>query len=379
MTERNTTVAIEGDSWLINGEPTYPGRQHQGHRVEGLLLNSRMANALFDDENELTAPLWAYPDTERWDPDRNTAEFVAALPGYRSRGLLAVTVNLQGASPFGYYRLPEFRAYMKSMGHDVPDETMWAGLPGPESQPWRNSAFDADGGLKGPYVDRLESVLMAADRLGMVVVLGIFYFGQDERLADENAVVQAVTNTCNWVLNNDHRNVVLEINNECNVRRYEHEILQPHRVHELIEHARGIVREGRRLLVGTSYGGGRVPDDSVCRASDFLLMHGNGVTEPRRIAQMVDEARGLPGYRPMPILFIEDDHFDFEKPSNNFLSALSRYASWGYFDPGKGAGGMAAPGDYRQGYQNVPINWGINTARKEGFFNLLSAVTGAKV
>ena len=187
----------------------------------------------------------------------------------------------------------------------------------------------------------------------------------------------AVTNACDWLLEHNHRNVVVEINNECNVQRYEHEILQPHRVHELIELAKAIEKDGRRLLVGTSYGGRRVPDDSVCGVSDFLLMHGNGVTDPNRIAEMVDQARALPSYRPMPVLFIEDDHFEFDQPSNNFVSALSRYASWGYFDPGEGAGGGAASGDYTEGYQNVPINWAINTPRKQAFFDLLQKVTGA--
>ena len=91
---------------------------------------------------------------------------------------------------------------------------------------------------------------------------------------------------------------------------------------------------------------------------------------------MVVETRALPSYTDKPILFTEDDHFDFDKPENNFLSALSEYASWGYFDPGDAAGGKSQFGDYRDGYQNVPVNWGINTDRKRGFFKLLSEITG---
>ena len=56
--------------------------------------------------------------------------------------------------------------------------------------------------------------------------------------------------------------------------------------------------------------------------------------------------------------------------------ALSGRAGWGYFDPGQGAGGRIAFGDYVEGYQNPPINWGINTARKTAFFETLRAVTG---
>ena len=75
-----------------------------------------------------------------------------------------------------------------------------------------------------------------------------------------------------------------------------------------------------------------MPRENVVRVSDFLLIHGNGVSNPDRIAEMVQQTRKVAGYRPMPILFNEDDHFDFDKPRNNFTSAVSDYASWGYFD-----------------------------------------------
>jgi hypothetical protein len=110
-----------------------------------------------------------------------------------------------------------------------------------------------------------------------------------------------------------------------------------------------------------------VPGENVVRSSDFLLMHGNGVRDPARIAAMVREARAVPGYRPMPILFNEDDHFDFDQSSNNFESALSERASWGYFDPGSS--------NYRDGYQSPPVNWGINTQRKRAFFAKLKEIT----
>jgi hypothetical protein len=112
-----------------------------------------------------------------------------------------------------------------------------------------------------------------------------------------------------------------------------------------------------------------VPLPNVVKTSDFLLIHGNGVTRPERIAEMVKLTREVPGYRTMPILFNEDDHFDFDKPSNNMLAALREYASWGYFDPGKS--------DYKDGYQCPPVNWGINTERKKAFFAMVKEMTGA--
>lgn len=371
-----TNVSIRGDKWLINGELTYAGRRNREWNIEGLLLNSRMVNAVFDDDNPHTRVMWRYPDTGQWSANRNTDEFVAMLPDYNRHGLLAVTVNLQGGAPLGYYRLDEFRDAMKDHGITATDDDLWASLPGPESQPWDSSAFHSSGRLKQPFLGRLSRIIEAADDLGMVVILGLFYFGQDERLVDEQSVRRAVQEACGWLLGNDYTNVVVEINNECDVQRYEHEILQPHRVHELIQQAKVVTIDGRRLLVGTSYGGGRVPDDSVAAVSDFLLMHGNGVTDTNRIAEMVDQARALPSYRPMPVLFNEDDHFNFGQPLNNFTAALSRYAGWGYFDPGAGAGGKAAFGDYVEGYQNIPVNWGISTPRKQGFFDLLRSITG---
>lgn len=374
---RKTAVSIQDEAWLINDKVTYAGRAFRDMRIEGLLLNSRMVNAIFDDENEHTRFLWHYPDTGKWDAARNTQEFLDAMPEYRAHGLLAVTVNLQGGAPSGYYRLPEFRAYMASIGAEVEDDLLWAGVPSPESQPWHNSTFDADGNLKQAYLDRLIPILDLADDLGMVVILGLFYQGQDERLRDEAAVRHAVDVACAWVLKQGYTNVVIEINNECNTR-YEHEILKPERVHELIAQAKGVTHNGRRLLVGTSYGGrGWIPSEAVAEVSDFVLVHGNGITDPKEIADVVDRTRALATYTPKPIVFNEDDHFDFDQPENNFTAALSRYASWGYFDPGEGAGGGVAFGNYRDGYQLIPANWGLNTDRKRAFFAFLKEVTGS--
>ncbi|HXG09758.1 MAG TPA: hypothetical protein VNK04_08210 [Gemmataceae bacterium] len=337
---RKTEVSIQGDAFLINGKPTYAGRTWKGHRVEGLLFNARLVQGIFDDLNPETRPMWAYPDTKRWDPERNTREFLAAMPAWRRHGLLAFTINLQGGSPQGYTK---------------------------GKQPWHNSALTDDGSLRPEYMARLERILDRADELGMVVILGVFYFGQDERLKDEAAVRRGLDNAVDWVLERGYRNVLIEVNNECNVR-YDHAVLQPPRVHELIERVKERKRDGRRLLVSTSYGGGTVPRENVVRSADFLLLHGNGVHESDRIAEMVRQTRKVPGYRPMPILFNEDDHFNFDQPKNNLLAALSEYASWGYFDPGKN--------NYEDGYQSPPVNWGINTTRKKQFFTLVQEITG---
>ncbi|MBI1763195.1 MAG: hypothetical protein HYR56_17345 [Acidobacteria bacterium] len=337
----NTTVSIQGERFFINGRPTYAGRAYQGMKIEGLLMNARLVQGIYDDLNPDTRNRWQYPDTGKWDAERNTREFIAAMPAWRKHGLLAFTLNLQGGSPQGYSK----------------------------EQPWHNSAFAADGSLRADYLQRLARILNRADLLGMVVILGYFYFGQDQRLRDEAAVKRAVVNATNWLHQKGWRNVLVEVNNECNIQAYDHEILKAERVHELINLVKATTSKGRRFLAGTSYGGGAIPTTNVVQVSDFLLLHGNGVKDPQRIAEMVALTRRDPAYRAMPILFNEDDHFAFDQPVNNLMKAVSAYASWGYFDPGQS--------DYSDGYQCPPVNWGINTERKQSFFNLLKQMTGA--
>jgi hypothetical protein len=339
---RKTGVSIVGEDFYINGKPTYAGRTWNGNRIEGLLLNSRMVQATFDDLNPETAKRWAYADTGKWDAGRNVREFIAAMPEWRRNGLLAVTVNFQGGSPEGYSK----------------------------TQPWENSAFTADGGLRPEFAGRMARVLDAADELGMVVIVGYFYFGQDQRLNNEAAVISATDEATKWLLKGGWRNVLVEVNNETNVKAYDHDILRPKRVHELIERVRRTELDGRRLLAGTSYGGGAIPGENVVRASDFLLLHGNGVKDPARIAEMVRQTRAVPGYRPVPIVFNEDDHENFDQPVNNFTTAIAVHVSWGWFD-------FRRKGEsFDEGYQSVPVNWGISSTRKRGFFKLLSEITG---
>ena len=337
---RKTEVTIRGDQFFINGQPTYRGRTYQGHKIEGLLMNSRMVQGIFDDKNPQTVSRWAYPDTKKWDAERNVREFIAAMPLWRQHGLLSFTINLQGGSPEGYSK----------------------------GQPWHTSGIAPDGSLLPDFMKRLERILNRADQLGMVAIVGYFYFGQDQFLKDEAAVRRAVENATKWLLDRDYRNLLVEVNNETNVKAYDHEILKPARIHELIEVVKGMNRNGRRLLTGTSYGGNTIPKPNVVKASDYLLIHGNGVKDPQRIAAMVRETREVEGYRPMPILFNEDDHFDFDQPMNNMMASIGEYASWGYFEPGAS--------NYSDGYQCPPVNWGINTERKKAFFNLLRQVTG---
>src|SRR5688572_30069452 len=61
-----TVVTVDGPRFRINGAVTY-----RGQAAEGMLMNVRMANAVFEDTNRPS-----------FDPVANTNEFVARLPEY---------------------------------------------------------------------------------------------------------------------------------------------------------------------------------------------------------------------------------------------------------------------------------------------------------
>ena len=340
--KKRTVVTIDGDEFYVNGKPTYEGRYWKGNRIQGLLMNSRMVQGIFDDLNPETRELFVYPDTKKWDPERNTREFVEAMDDWNRHGLNAFTINLQGGSPVGYGN----------------------------QKNWINSAFFEDGRLRTDYMARLEKILDRAEELDMVVILGLFYFGQDQNLRDEEAIKAGVANAVNWLFDKGYRHVIIEVNNECNISKYDHEILKPARVHELIEKVRSMEKNGYRYLVGTSYGGGFVPLPNVVKSSDFLLIHGNGVKSYEAMQLLIDKTRQVEGYRTMPVVVNEDDHFDFDKEKNNFVAAVEKYASWGYFDFRKDGEAFAV------GYQTVPVDWGINSDRKKEFFNKVKEITG---
>jgi len=81
----STRVAIVKGRWHINGAVTYPGA-----RAEGLLMNVRMVNAVFEDARR-----------PNFDPRRSTDAFIARIPAYVGHGVRAFTLGLQGGFP-GY-------------------------------------------------------------------------------------------------------------------------------------------------------------------------------------------------------------------------------------------------------------------------------------
>lgn len=344
LAAQKTVVEIKGNAFYINGKPTYEGRYWKGNKIEGLLINSRMVQGVFDDLNKKTRDTFAYPDTKKWDAKRNNRDFVNNMALWKSYGLNSFTVNMQGGSPFGYGNFD-----------------------------FLNPGFKPDGSLDKHYMKRLDNILKKADKLNMIVIVSLFYFGQDQRLTDEAAVKNATTNTINWLFKKGYRNVLIEINNETlgSIKQYDHEILLYQRVDELINLAKSVEKKEYRYLVGTSFPAPIVPTKNVVDASDFVLFHGNAHRTAQKFTDHIAKVKAVVGNRVMPIVINEDDNFDFEADSSHFEIAVKNYISWGYFD--YRAKGVA---DLKEGYQSVPVDWGINSDRKKAFFNKVKEITG---
>lgn len=297
-----TQVGIRNGVFYINGQPTYPGTP-----AEGRLMNIRAANGIFDDRvhpGRFDRPEFVHRSYHRWDPEANTDRLIEALPKWKWMGIRALTVNVQGGWP------------------GVPNETV------------DNNPYSPDGRVvDAAYVRRMDRLIRAADAQGMGVIVGYFYFGQAHRIPDESAVKESVVAITRWLVDQGFTNVLVEINNEYNVR-YTHPILQEQRVLELIELARRI-SEGR-LLISTSPGGGTLPSDAIIASSDFILLHGNGC-RPDRLRAMI---RAVRGKTLKPIVVNEDP-----EGLPNLNVAFEEGASWGYYS--------------QEDKQDVPARWTI--------------------
>jgi len=309
---QKTSIAIDGERWLINGKVTFPGSL-----AEGALTNSRMINGIFDDSNKESRDQWAYPDTGKWDAERNTQEFVGNMSSWKSNGLTSFTVGLQGGSPHCY-------------GNDN----------------WVVSAFDGEGNLNKDWMARLSSILQEADKLGMVPIVQYFYAAQYHVVGDANREA-AVTKATTWIAQAGYKNVLIDVFNEKCTSDWA----------PMVELVRAVSSNlGNRLLVGTSCLGTQTPSDEVISASDFILPHGNGCGKPSKFEDVINSIRNTKSFKanPKPIVFNEDDHGGFaEDDDSNFKRALKAKTSWGFLCCCSGN----VQGDYSTGYQCPPVDW----------------------
>ena len=258
--------------------PTYSGPKYRTEAA-GRLMNIRIAQALFDDEWLTEVP---------FNPDVNTDRVITALDTYRDNGVLAINVSLQGGNPGYKEEVAEIQR-----NHEASSGRGKGALI---------SAFLPDGSLKPAWMGRLLRLQRALDQRGMILTLMYFYQGQNGVLLDPTTVRQAVISATDWLIQNDCRNVIIEIANEFD---WGYDPWITNHMGELIELTRSRFKPEFRLPIGASILGIGVPDSTRGHV-DLAIVHGNRLSpevKRKEIAGLFADPR-IPG----PIYMDEDDN-----------------------------------------------------------------------
>lgn len=288
---------------------TYSGSEYQPEAA-GKLMNLRLAQALFHDEWMTEQP---------FDAERNTDAVIQALDFYKRHGVLMVAVSLQGGAA-GYE--------LKVNGVDRENGYKFGREKGTHV-----SAFRPDGSLKPEWLARLDRLLHAANRRGMVVNVMYFYQGQDELFDSTKSIHKAAANITDWLIAKNHRNIIIDVANEYDIGpRWDFDQYIPQNVIPLIDEVRERFHNARlRVPVSVSSGGRMRYPQSIMGQSDIVLLHGNNRTpeeKRQRAAELKDVDR--------PVLMNEDDNGRESTTANLKLELAScdaffhHAAGWGY-------------------------------------------------
>lgn len=322
-----TSYKIENGNFYINGKLTYDEIPDGNPKVKGLLFNARFINGVFDDAN---------PDHvgkydrfgRKFDRDRNTEELVRALPAWYKAGLRAITVGLQAGGPI--YTFED-----------------WGCI--------QTNAFSRDGRrLDQNTWSRLVKIIEAADELGMLVIVSLFYQAQIQYLENDGAILEASKTVCDALKELAYDNIIIEIANEYN-------ILDAHVKDTALIKGKnmaawiGKVREWTdgRFAVGSS-AGGIYADQEVILASDISLVHGNTA----RRQELHDFVRKVRSWKPEQPVVVNEDSPLF----THLEVAVEDHFSWGYYN--------------NMTKQEPPCDWGITRGEDEYFAQRLSGLIG---
>jgi hypothetical protein len=260
---------------------TYSGPEYRPEAA-GKLMNLRIAQALFHDE-------WMTEQT--FDPDRNTDAVIAALDFYKRHGVLMINVSLQGGQP-GY----------ELAVNGIDRQNGYKFGPGGGTHV---SAFRPDGSLKPEWLARLDRLLRAASRRGMIVNVMYFYQAQDELFDSTQSIHKAAHNITDWLIARNHRNIVIDIANEYDIGpRWDFDEYIPRHIIPLMDEVRERFQQARSRVPVTVSSGGRMRyPASLIGQSDIVLLHGNG-RSPEEKARRAEELKDVQ----RPVLMNEDDN-----------------------------------------------------------------------
>ncbi len=284
-----TKVSIRGNNWFINDKII-----NEGTPSEGLLMNVRMVNSVFEDRGDKMPHEFV-----DFDPDKNTDEFISRIPEYVNAGANAFTISLQGGSP-GYEGAV-------------------------------NSAFEADGSLREDYLERVKRVIKIADKNSAVIILSCLYQRQNSHLSALNLkddIRNAIVNTVKWIKDNDFKNIVLEISNEYRHGGYRNWkegkwLISTKGQTDLINLAKKTYPD---LLVGTSGMGSGTMNDSIAEAVDYITIHFNTTA----LSDYPAKIMALKKYG-KPLICNEDDKIGNDGAEALRLS-VNNGCAWGYMN-----------------------------------------------
>jgi hypothetical protein len=312
-------VDIEDGDFYVNGEIV-----NEGGGAEGLLLNSRMVQAISDFSGRMA-----------FDPETNTTEFIAQLDEYSRLGLDAVTINLQGGLSH------------RAWGED-----------------YHNTAWSSSGELDAAYASRLARVLDALAEREMVGIVGLFYFRQDQILDDAGAVSNAVDIAIDF-LEPWREGIIVEVINESDHGLVDQASLRRPEPRELVSRLRSAGYHASYSMVP-----GKVPSradlgfDTGLQPANVVFLHGNN-RSAAEIASMASRAgERFPG---LPIVFNEDGptgtvSYSPEEYVAHLDAAVSAGAGWGYYD--------------QDGFQTAPVDWSLDSPAKQAVFARISELSG---
>lgn len=284
-----TVVSISNGKWYFDGKIL-----NEGSLAEGLLMNVRMVNSVFEDKGK------RLPEQFRgFDPEANTRRFISMIPEYVSSGVNCFTISLQG------------------------------GAPGYEGAV--NTAYKPDGSLRKEYMNRVDKVIRAASENNAAIILSCFYQRQHSHnyaLDGSEAIKSAVANTVRWLKENRFKNVILEVSNE-----YRHDgflnwkdgnwFVSSKGQVELIRLAKTIAPE---FIVGTSGMGDGTLVDSLVMVADYLTVHFNTTSlsdYPEKISRLIKTGK--------PVVCNEDDKTGRQGAAALTIS-VENGCGWGYMN-----------------------------------------------
>ena len=354
-------VSIQCGKFYYNGVIT---KSIQGY-VSGLWMNARLIQGVYD-YNTTNIPnpdpngLFHYPDSKKWDPARNTNEFVANMNVWKSYGLNGFTVGLQGGSVLE--------------GESSPD-----GL--------HSLGFSATGVFPNPLdnkagtntASRLKLVLDEAIRLNMIPTVSLFYgyqitLGVFGSTPSTTITTTAVNNFLQWAISNGYQHkIMIEVKNECSGSYASCGLDCTSSGGGLINYMQQV--RGAGFLIGNSLLGGcsSMPSAQMMANQDVIFVHGNGC-DLGAITSAIGKIKLISGYSAnKPIVINEGAGEDGEdgqtSPADVVTLAKNYSVSSGLYDQGKN--------NYKDGFQSLPVNWSPTSAGvgsyKYNFFTYLKS------